>query len=180
MRASSARAFRNHEHEIIATGAASLGRRHVRCLSWGSRCRVLASAVRPSTLASCRRLRPIACCEPSTICPPCPAADTSAPFLGRFYTRFLNRPSGAVDVIEARLREVNSPEISWLRRSSEYLGAAGVGRHAGDDGGHPARVSDGALPGGRAARLRVRLRQPVPLRTVAGVHRLAQSTGLRM
>jgi hypothetical protein len=48
-------------------------------------------------------------------------------FLGRFYTRFLNRPIGAVDVIEARIRDVNSPEISWLRRSSEYVAAATVG-----------------------------------------------------
>jgi len=48
-------------------------------------------------------------------------------FLGRFYTRFLNRPDGAVDVIEARLRDVNSPEISWLRQSSEYVAAASLG-----------------------------------------------------
>ena len=48
-------------------------------------------------------------------------------FLGRFYTWFINRPDGAVDVIEARLKDVNSPEISWLRRSSEYVAAAGVG-----------------------------------------------------
>lgn len=48
-------------------------------------------------------------------------------FLGRFYTRFLNRPAGAVDHIEARLRDVNSPEISWLRQSSEYVAAANLG-----------------------------------------------------
>jgi hypothetical protein len=48
-------------------------------------------------------------------------------FLGRFFTRFLNRPTGAADVIEARLRDVNSPEIAWLRRSSEYLAATGIG-----------------------------------------------------
>jgi hypothetical protein len=48
-------------------------------------------------------------------------------FLGRFYTWFINRPEGAVKMIEARLKDVNSPEISWLRRSSEYVAAAGVG-----------------------------------------------------
>jgi hypothetical protein len=42
-------------------------------------------------------------------------------FLGRFYTRFINRPDGAVDLIEARLREATSPEVSWLRRCSGYM-----------------------------------------------------------
>lgn len=42
-------------------------------------------------------------------------------FLGRFYTRFINRPNGAVDVIEARLSDAASPEISWLRRCSGYM-----------------------------------------------------------
>ncbi len=42
-------------------------------------------------------------------------------FLGRFYTRFINRPSGAIDVIEARLSDAASPEISWLRRCSGYM-----------------------------------------------------------
>jgi hypothetical protein len=48
-------------------------------------------------------------------------------FLGRFFTRFLNRPIGAIEIIERRLSDVNSPEISWLRHSSEYLAAAGTG-----------------------------------------------------
>ena len=48
-------------------------------------------------------------------------------FLGRFYTRFINRPKGAVDVIEARLNDVASPEISWLRRCSGYMAvSAGI------------------------------------------------------
>jgi len=42
-------------------------------------------------------------------------------FLGRLYTRFINRPVGAVDVIEARLSDGASPEISWLRRCSGYM-----------------------------------------------------------
>ena len=46
-------------------------------------------------------------------------------FLGRFYTRFINRPDGAVDVIEARLKDVASPEISWLRRCSGYMAVVG-------------------------------------------------------
>ena len=50
-------------------------------------------------------------------------------FLGRFYTRFINRPKGAVDVIEARLNDVASPEISWLRRCSGYM-AVGAGIEA--------------------------------------------------
>ena len=48
-------------------------------------------------------------------------------FLGRFYTRFVNRPDGALEVIERRLADVNSPEIAWLRRSSEYVAAVGIG-----------------------------------------------------
>jgi len=47
-------------------------------------------------------------------------------FLGRFYTRFINRPKGAVDVVEARLSDDASPEISWLRRCSGYMTVAGV------------------------------------------------------
>ena len=48
-------------------------------------------------------------------------------FLGRFYTRFINRPKGAVDVIEERLNDVASPEISWLRHCSGYMAvSAGI------------------------------------------------------
>jgi hypothetical protein len=42
-------------------------------------------------------------------------------FLGRFYTRFINRPDGAVTVIESRLSDGTSPEVSWLRRCSGYM-----------------------------------------------------------
>jgi hypothetical protein len=42
-------------------------------------------------------------------------------FLGRFYTRFITRPDGAADYIEARLSDPTSPEISWLRRCSAYM-----------------------------------------------------------
>ena len=48
-------------------------------------------------------------------------------FLGRFYTRFINRPTGAIDHIEARLSDAASPEVSWLRRSSGYMAVAGGG-----------------------------------------------------
>jgi hypothetical protein len=46
-------------------------------------------------------------------------------FLGRFYTRFINRPAGAADLIEARLNDASSPEISWLRRCSGYMTVLG-------------------------------------------------------
>ena len=48
-------------------------------------------------------------------------------FLGRFYTRFLNRPAGAVDIIEERLSDSRSPEVSWLRHSGQYLSPGGGG-----------------------------------------------------
>jgi hypothetical protein len=48
-------------------------------------------------------------------------------FLGRFYTRFINRPEDAIDAIEARLSDAASPEIAWLRRCSGYMAVVGGG-----------------------------------------------------
>ena len=48
-------------------------------------------------------------------------------FLGRYYTRFINRPRGATDVIETRLSDPDAPEIRWLRLHGNYLAPGGSG-----------------------------------------------------
>jgi hypothetical protein len=48
-------------------------------------------------------------------------------FLGRLYTRYLNRPKGAPTAIERRLSDAGCDEIEWLRQNGHYLAPAGRG-----------------------------------------------------
>jgi hypothetical protein len=48
-------------------------------------------------------------------------------FLGRLYTRFLNRPAGVATLVESKLANPNAAEIEWLRQNGNYLAPTGKG-----------------------------------------------------
>jgi hypothetical protein len=50
-------------------------------------------------------------------------------FLGRLYTRFLNRPAGAASLVERKLASSGASEIEWLRQNGNYLAPTGRGDH---------------------------------------------------